>query len=572
MKGPKIHTSFFVFIICLCSFVIQGQKFTASTNAEEVLEGYDFQVTFKLDGAKGNAFQPPSFEGFTVVGGPSTSTSMSIINGRTSQSMSYTYALMPKSSGVKEIGSAAIKVGGNTLRTTPIKINVLKASEKTKSDNRGADVFIELEVSDSIAYVGQQVILKYVIYTAVDVRSYNFISESEYDGFYPEELQNYREKAVQVVRNGRQYLRQPLKTVALFPQQTGRAEIGPALINIGIAVKSDRPSFFFSTSMKSERMTTPAKEILVLPSPPNAPSSFSGGIGTYSMRANIDRNSVAQDGAVTMTMTIEGDGDSRFVGPPKQNFEGYEIYEPNLLEEKSRMSKGKISSTKTYEYLLVPQEKGRSQVVPEFTFYSIDSAKYITLNGPSFNIRVLPGNRSQEISTENLDQRLDPIVTTTALFKPKQTYLSTWHLGLLGLLFFGFCAVAGIKWNDDRIAAIDPRLLKSSKAQKVAIFRLAEAKSSLDKGAIREFYSSLITCIFSYIADKLDISPNSISKDNLDALFQHTSIEENTIESLKNIVVRSEMAIYAHKSPEEAASDYEESKNTIAEIENLLNS
>ena len=116
-------------------------------------------------------------------------------------------------------------------------------------------------------------------------------------------------------------------------------------------MKSERPSFFFSTSMKSERMTTPAKEIVVLPSPSGAPSSFSGGIGNYRMGARIDRKSVSQDGAVTMTMTIEGDGDSRFVGPPKQSFDGFEIYEPNLLEEKSRMSRGKVTTTKVYEYL-----------------------------------------------------------------------------------------------------------------------------------------------------------------------------------------------------------------------------
>jgi len=547
-----------------------AQNFSASANAEEVLEGYDFQVTFTLDGAKGTSFQPPSFEGFTVVGGPSTSTSMSIVNGRTSQSMSFTYALMPKSSGQKRIGSASIKVGGNTLRTKPLNIKVLKGSEQKKQSSDGADVFLEVELSDSVAYVGQQVILKYVIYTAVDVRSYNFLNESEYDGFYPEELKNYREKAVKVVRNGRQYLRQPLKVLALFPQQTGRTEIGPALVNIGIAVKSDRPSFFFSTSMKSERMTTPAKIINVLPSPRGAPTSFSGGIGNFQMRATIDRNTVSQDGAVTMTMTIQGDGDARFVGPPQQNFDGFEIYDPNLLDEKSRMSQGKVNSTKVYEYLLVPQDKGLKRITPEFSFYNVDSARYITLSGGSYNIRVVPGSGNKEISTERLSKRMAPIVTTTNLFTPSKPLFSWWHLGSLGMILLGFVAVAAVKWNDDRIAKIDPLLLKANKAQKVAIAKLSEAKSHLDSGNIREFYQSLINCLFSYLSDKLAISANSISKDNLTEIFQDTSVSSEIAENIKSIIQRSEMAIYARKSPEEAQNDYEESRKVIVEIENIL--
>ena len=561
---------FLVIAITLSYYISSAQTFVATSNAEEVLEGYDFQVTFKLNGAKGNAFQPPAFNDFRIVGGPSSSSSMSIINGRTSQSMSYSYALMPKSSGNFTIGSASIRVGGNTLRTEPISVKVLKSSDRPSSTTQTEEVFMELELSDSIAYVGQQVILKYVIYTSIDVRSYNFISESEYNGFYVEDLQNYREQSKQVIRNGKQYLKQTLKAVALFPQQTGKAEIGSALVNLGIAVKSERPSFFFSTSMKSKRLSTPSASVQILSTPPNSPISFSGGIGSYKMTASIDRNTVSKDGAVTLKMNFEGDGDARFVGPPKQPFDGFEIYDPNLLSESNRMSGGKISSSKSYEYLLVPQEIGTQIIHPEFSFYNVDSARYITIYGPRFAVRVVPGNRSNEISTEDINSKMVPIATTTKLYKYSNPIFSPIHLGGLGLILIGFITIVGIKKNNDRISAIDPKLLKSKNAQKVAIGKLSKAKSHLDDQRIKEFYQSLSESLFSYISDKMDVSANTISKDHLTRLFGDTNVKESVVQDLGDMIKRSEMAIYAGFSPDEAITDYNKCLDLIMEIEEAL--
>ncbi|MEE9374405.1 MAG: BatD family protein [Saprospiraceae bacterium] len=570
MKNLLLSNVFIFILLFTFPVDVQTQSFIAVTNAEEILEGYDFQVTFTLEGAKGTSFQPPPFKNFTVVGGPSTSSSLSIINGRTTQSVSFTYGLMPKITGQQDIGTASIKVGGNTLRTKPLSIKVLKRSENKSDTDDVPDVYMELEIGDTAAYVGQQIILKYVIYTSIDVRSYNFINETEYKGFYVEEIQNYRVKGVQIVQNGKQYIKQTLKTVALFPQQTGRAEIGPALVNLGIAVKSNRPSFFFSTSMKSQRLTTPAKKIRVLSTPVGAPYSFSGGIGNFIMSASIDRNTVPEDGAVSMKMRIDGDGDAKFLGPPKQSFEGFEIYEPNLLTESNVMNEGRIKFTKIYEYLLLPQKRGAHLIAPEFSYYNVDSAKYLTIYGPKFSVKVLPGNNNTVISTEDLSSRMLPIATATTLFKPINPIFSYWHIGILSSIALGFIAIGGVKWNNNRIAAIDPKLLKSQKAKKVATLKLATAKNQLDIGNIKEFYKSLSDSLFSYIADKLDISPNSISKDNLSELFSFTEVSSEVVETLGDMIKRSEMAIYAGFSPDEAMSDYDASIVMVAEIEKAL--
>ena len=61
------------------------------SSKSQVMVGERFQVVFEAN-AEGKNFQAPSFDGFTVVGGPFTSTSSSfqMINGSMSHSVKVT--------------------------------------------------------------------------------------------------------------------------------------------------------------------------------------------------------------------------------------------------------------------------------------------------------------------------------------------------------------------------------------------------------------------------------------------------------------------------------------------------
>ena len=565
----------FTFLLLVFSLTTAAQNvtFTTAIDAKEILKGNYFQITFKLNNAQGGAFSPPSFKYFSVLSGPNRSSQMSIINGKTSQSMSYSYNLLAERPGTFAIEAASIKVGSKTLKSNPVTVKVIKADDSKSALGRpksGEEAFIDLELSDSIAYVGQQVTLKYVIYTTIDVRSYNFINESEYNGFYVEDLQNYKDQATRLVKDGKQYIKQTLKAVALFPQQTGTNEIGPSLVNLGIAIKSDRPSFFFSTSMRSKRITTPSKSIQILPTPRDAPGSFSGAIGTFKMSASIDKTAIPLDGAITLTMRIEGDGDARFVSPPSQQLHGFEVYEPNLLNEEKRVINGRISSTKTYEYLLVPQAGGTYSVIPEFSYYNVDSAIYMTTYGPTYTIRVAGGSRNQTISTDT-DARLVPIYTKTEFRRYSNNSLfSTGHVGFLSVCGLAFLILGGVRWRNIQQGKIDPKLLKSKKAKRIANAKLAESKIHLEKKEIKEFYSSLSDGLFDYLSRKFDISIANISKDSLTSLLSGIGLKDELGKILHDVIDRSEMAIYAGFTPEKAREDFEIAKDIIVEMEEAL--
>lgn len=103
----------------------QDAKFSVTVSSDSILLGNYLQVSFLLENANGSDFSPPTFENFAVVSGPNTSSSMSIINGEVSQSISYTYYLEPSDIGSYYITPASISTEEKVLETEPVEIQVL---------------------------------------------------------------------------------------------------------------------------------------------------------------------------------------------------------------------------------------------------------------------------------------------------------------------------------------------------------------------------------------------------------------------------------------------------------------
>lgn len=102
----------------------EAVRFTVEVSTDSLLMGNLLQVSFTLENGQGQNFQAPLFTGFSVVSGPNYSSSMSIVNGRTSQRLAYTYQLMPEEVGNYYIEPASIKVDGQVLETAPLEVIV----------------------------------------------------------------------------------------------------------------------------------------------------------------------------------------------------------------------------------------------------------------------------------------------------------------------------------------------------------------------------------------------------------------------------------------------------------------
>jgi hypothetical protein len=107
----------------------QTAKLTIEVSTDSILLGNYFQVTFTLENANGDNFEPPTFENFTVVSGPNLSSSFSMANGVMKQSIAYSYYLEPKDIGNYYIEPASIEADGMVLMSEPVEVMVVPNPE-----------------------------------------------------------------------------------------------------------------------------------------------------------------------------------------------------------------------------------------------------------------------------------------------------------------------------------------------------------------------------------------------------------------------------------------------------------
>jgi len=544
----------FVFLFFACSIVFSQQaKFTATTDATQIIEGGYVDITFTLENAEGNSFKPPKFNDFDVAGGPSTSTSMTIINGRVSQKMSYTYNLIAKKQGKYTIGPASIFVGSNNLKSNPVNIEVLKLKEKEKrADGTNAieDIFVELELSDSTTYIGQQITANYILYRNKDVRSADFVTEPSYDGFYAKRLRGSGDRGVRIVIDGVQYVKSTIRSEAIFPQQTGTFTIDPVYINLGLPIKDGRRnSFFFNTRTKNFRVNT---------------------IGKYTMSCQIDKRNISTDDALTITMTINGVGDGKFIEAPTQTHDAFDFYDPNVIHDETVERSDQLRVQKMFEYLVVPKRKGRFFIQPEFSYFDTDINDYVTLKSSRFDVNVLQGSGTQtavKLDKDNL-QDIMGISNSTSLYKTYKPFFgSIPHVGLLSLPFLSLVGMFIYKRKLVKEAGIDPALRRRSAAQTLAMQRLVAAEQEMRANQSMPFFEEISNGIFGYVSDKFSISPAEINKEIIIETLLQNNIESNKVEDFKTLMNKCQMALYAANTDTDMNAIYNEAVDLISHIE-----
>lgn len=126
----------------------QTPRFTVEVSTDSVLWGNSFTVTFTLENVSGAKFEAPDFQDFQVVGGPNMSSSFRFVNGTSSQSVSYSYQLEPKSMGVFYIPPAFVEHNGAVLETAPVAIKVAPNPDNIKQQPKDSGTRFRFQWDD----------------------------------------------------------------------------------------------------------------------------------------------------------------------------------------------------------------------------------------------------------------------------------------------------------------------------------------------------------------------------------------------------------------------------------------
>ena len=469
----------------------------------------------------------PNLAGFSRFIGRNSSTSMQMIGGVTTVSLTIQYRYRAIREGTFEIGVVQVQAGGQVLRTRPVTLTVSTAvaAAEVGPDPTGLgpeDLFIVAEVSKTRVYENEPIEVNFRLFTRVDVSSVGGFDPAENEGFWVEEVPGERSlQSEQRVRGGQPYNTFVVRRLVLFPAGPGTKTIESMSVEASVRVRRQTRSLFgdvfggsaFFPSQEPIVITSAPVEVEVLPLPVEGrPRSFTGLVGRLSVSASVDRSNVATNDAVTFELIVEGEGNLRGLAPPVIDFPAdFEVFPPEVTESIDR-SDARIRGTRTYEYVLIPRSPGTKTIPPvEMSYFDAESALYATTASQPIRLEVTgvaviiaPGARAG-VETLREDIRFIQI-GPPSLGTPPGSLAGApgfWIVALLPLV--ALLGALGLRRHWDRLEG-DVAYARGRRAGRVAKKRLGQARVVMSEGDTRAFYAEVERALRGFLADKLNIA------------------------------------------------------------------
>lgn len=607
----KMNYKYSLLVLFLFVFLssVFAQKFEVSVDKTTVQQNERFQVYFTFDGGDRSSlqsFKPPNFKNFSVLSGPNQSSSMSIINGNVSSTITYSYIIVAPNIGDFTVESASVEYKGNEYKTDELKINVIKGAAKStnsqtnnqamSNDELKENVFIRAITDKHNVVKGEQVTVTYKLYTKLNISSPQISKLPQYKGFWAEALETGNNIQFEVeMYDGVRYRSAVLKKVALFPTKSGQLTVTPFELEIPVIVKKSQrnndpfdsffnDSFFGRTETIQFKAVSNDVVINVNDLPTNGmPESFAGAVGEFSFQATLDKNEVKANEPVTLKLEVTGKGNIELIDLPTVKLPpGFEQYDPK--SSKNVNTNGVVSGTKTEEYLIVPRVPGIKEIEPiKFSYFDPRLKRYIEQTSPKFIINV--GIGDSEFASSNsgfskedvklLSQDIRFIQTSNFELVPKEkgSIVKSWFWGMLIFPLFMMLITIGIKRRQDKISG-NVQLVKSRKAEKKAKLRLKFAQKALEENNLEKYYEEVSKGLFGYLEDKLQLQKAESSIEKVSSLLEKNGVNNELIQHVKDILEKCEFSRFAPQAQttEIATNLYNETVNIIVEIENLVNS
>lgn len=568
-----------------------------------------FNVTFVYEGENTpSGFEWSQGDDFQLVWGPQQgrSTSIQIINGKRTKSsqFTYTYILTPKNTGTFTIPAGTITVKGKTWSTSPVNVTVVaegaSAQSRPQSSSQSGqssgnisedNLFLSLTFSKRNVVVGEPIVATLKLYQRVNIAGFEDARFPSFNGFWNQEIEAptniefHRES-----RDNKIYNAAVIRKYILIPQQSGTLTVDPAelvcLVNIR-TVSSGSVSifdeFFDEYRTVRKRITTPSYKIQVSPLPAGAPASFKGGVGEFSISAELSKDSLRTHDAASLIVTIKGRGNVSLLEEPDVVFPpDFEVYDTKVSESVDKASG--MSGSKTYEFPFIPRSAGDFAIAPvKYSYYDINAGKYVTIETPLIPFSVAKGSESEvsgaavmpgvtQRGVRNLNQDIRFIDTKNHRLSPKGDFFTGSFLfwGIAGLIII--LGAAGYFLL--RILAARRADVVGSKnrgATKMARKRLHRASEFLSGNLYSAFYDELHKALVGYVSDKLNMSVADYSKDKVSEALAGKGVPAKVTGKFVAILDACEFARYSPDQGTNAMSaHYQDAVEVISSIDSYM--
>lgn len=559
---------------------------TAVLTSSETAVGQPVELQIKVNGARNAA--PPSE--ISVDGLDIRSTgqmqSFEMRNFSVTSSVTFNYTIMPLRTGKFTIPSQTISAGGSSLRTEELTLEVSGSSNRqsTSGDRSTLDpkkvAAAEVIIPKKNVYVGELVPVEIRVW--IDARARfdpNAILHGlqlNGQGFTIQQVQPPIQRQETV--NGRPFNVFIYKT-AIAAAKAGSLVVGPAeleslmqwprsrtrqhsprdIFGMDDGFDSMMPNPFADLTqpvpikIASEAVTLEVKTL-----PPNAPPSFAGAIGNFTMTSEANPKSGQLGDPFTVTARISGRGNfDRVTAPTFEDERGWRKYPPSANFK--RDDDVGISGTKTFETVLGPNERKDKIPAQLFTYFDSLKEQYITLRGDPIPIRVEGGvaptatapppaanapttaaSRAPAPKQPDILYQLTELPPTPQSFTPLYARRSFWLAQLFPLL----ALLAYVGWKM-RQAHLDNREAQRREAlQREA----AELQRSLHRDDVspQEYFSRASRAVQLKTALAKNLDPNKVDAEIAASAFQ---ADDETRLRLRHLFEKSDEVRYSGAGP-----------------------
>lgn len=585
-------------------------KFVALVSEKNLSLRQPFQVQFIVYGTKyAPDIKIPLIKGF-VVNDSFTNKASQIIGGKTLQwidSYSKVLVLTPTRTGRFTVPAATVTINGKTLQTKPVLLTVsqtgLSSVPVSVDDGRDPVVqdeselspgesmeekvkknfFLKTTTNKTTCYVGEPLDVSYKAYSRLNSNS-QVVKRPSFPGFSVVEMvESYDNRPEVEVINGTAFYTNLIRKVQLFPLQPGKYVLDPAEVESVVHfVKSDaarvdaenkleqllnragsgRSNVDHYTNLK----TTPVS-IEVKPLPlDNQPADFSGAVGQFTLDTKLPEKEIRQGELVKISWQLAGSGNLQLVSLPDVEWpKGIDTSEPSVKEDLNQYVYP-LTGKKTFNYAVTARDTGNYQIPPvSFSYFDPKTDTYKTLTTEAISFHVAASVAQPFFATESVKNLAD---------RPLHLY---WFGGV-ALIIIGWIAYQTLFAKKDKarteniipvaaapVAQIPIPEIHVVKIPAAEMFN--KARKSLMNDDTKGFYREVQQVLWKIAADRCDVLPSFLNKQNISFQLQKQEIPAPVINNFLTVLNECEWALY---TPDHSPSDMHElMENAVAVSQEL---
>ena len=575
--------------IFLISFVfangLKAQSVTISVSPDRgkrtISVGDRFYMSIQVKDIKGNPEKPENIPGANILYFDRTgqSTNITSVNGKMTQSVSYTWTVTLRAQKEGEYSFGPITVGGVNSNVVRYNIGAPMPEQQPQVNNQGnqngrtptasdkpeyigkgdGNLFMRAEVSQASAYLNQAILYTVKLYSTYDaIKFIGATASPKFDGFVVEESKDISNSLKYEEYNGKTYATAIIARYIIFPQQPGRLTVKGNTYTVSVDQREyyrDPFAFFgaMSVSKPLQLNVTPNElTVDVKPLPTPIPSDFSGGVGNFKISSSLPAQKFVTNQVASIIYTVEGTGNIKYITLPDMQKiypSELEVYTPTS-EVKVNVGSHNVSGSVKFDYSFMPLEWGNYRLPDvKLVYFNPATGHYETSVAQGYEIAVERGagsEKSQTKTTAAFDGGLMPVKTNLSFHH--HPYVYGFFYWLFYIIPMGGIIIAYVWYRSYLAANSDLLAVRSRKANRMALKRLKRANVYMKAGNRVEFYDEIISSLWGYVGDKLRIPGSELNRDNVSGKLAMKGIPDEEVKNLIRLIDDVEFEKYAPQS------------------------